>query len=245
MSVIKESQKLLCVTEEYNKMLEGKYVINYEWDNRVHSNIPQKQLCKDAVPTKPLITLVKLIKSYAGDAASRIHSGIETAPDDYLNIQCPGPVGSGKTLAVQVAGELTEMPTYILTATPEDYADELTHGYTKFEKGKPVHRASIIAKWMEFGGILLIDEIIMGRPDQYFSALAQVLESPYHIFDDGIREIKRHPLAVCVTAYNNDIFGGKTITQPLMSRFANVVRFYQQDISTAGVIPIFFSSTSF
>ena len=229
MSTIDKSQELNCVSEEYDKLLKGKGVINYKWDEQVRSNIPDKRLCKDIVPTKSLMTLVKLINNYAGDAASRISAGLETSPDDYLNIQCPGPVGSGKTLAVQVTGELTEMPTYILTATPEDYADELTQGYTKFYKGKPIHRASIIAKWMEFGGILLIDEIIMGRPDQYFSALAQVLESPYHIFDDGIREIKRHPLAVCITAYNNDIFGGKTISQPLMSRFANVVRFYPQD----------------
>ena len=164
-----------------------------------------------------------------GDAAEKLKNGEEPTPDDYLNIQCPGPVGSGKTLAAQVVGEITGMPTYLLTATPEDYADELTQGVTKFEGGEPVHRPSVIAKWMEFGGILLIDEMVMGRPDQYFSALAQVLENPYHIYDDGVREIKRHPLAVCMMAYNNGIIGGKTISQPLMSRFANVVRFDVQD----------------
>ena len=217
------------IEDEYQKMLNGEYKLDYDWDARVKSNIPEKASCLETVPTKPLIKLAKLIKAFAGDAAAKMNAGEEVPSDDRLNIQCPGPVGSGKTLSVQVIGELTEAPTYLLTATPEDYADELTEGVTKFEGGEPVHRASVIAKWMEFGGILLIDEMVMGRPDQYFSALAQVLENPYHIYDDGVREIKRHPLAICIMAYNNGIIGGKTISQPLMSRFANVVRFDTQD----------------
>lgn len=227
----KKAAPRLTVEEEYDKMLKGEYRIDYEWDPTVVGNIPEVKSALETVPTKPLIKLAKLIKAYAGDAAERIKKGEEPTPDDYLNIQCPGPVGSGKTLSAKVIGEVMGLPTYLLTATPEDYADELTQGVTKFEGGEPVHRPSPIAKWMEHGGLLLIDEMVMGRPDQYFAALAQVLENPYHIYDDGIREIKRHPLAICAMAYNNGIVGGKTISQPLISRFANTVRFDVQDRS--------------
>lgn len=140
------------------------------------------------------------------------------------NIQAPGPVGSGKTYTAYALSAARGLPLYAITAQP-DQGVEIVEGETKMVGSELTFVRAQLADWAEDGGLALIDEFVLGRTDQMFSAFAELLEYPYHIYENGITEIVRNKYAVAMIAYNNGIVGGKTISQPLLSRFNMSVAF--------------------
>ena len=215
------------VSEWFEKAKAGEYIIDYEWEDDDKTKIVPLSFLDDVIPTKELMRLAMLINGATSKALERMKAGLPLSSKYVLNIQIPGDVGSGKTMAVSALSAIFGMPLYATTAEP-DQGVEIIEGESKTVDSALAFVQSPAGKATRNGGINFIDEFIEGDTDRMFSAFAQLTEYPYHFYENGYEEVQRHPLSVFIVAYNNGIEGGSTIAQPLISRFNHVVKFETQ-----------------
>ena len=205
----------------FERVKDGEFFIPYEWPEAVQKYIVPLSFLDDFVPFKEFYSILNKISVRMNRVAKRIEEGkegYEAMMNDVLNIALSGPPGTGKTYLCHAISAATHVPLYAITVGPHT-CEEVTEGSTKVVGSELTFVEAELGKWAKYGGIALIDEMVAANTDAMFSALAELLEFPYHIYENGFKEIIRHPLAACFMAYNNHIQGGKTITEPLINRF--------------------------
>jgi hypothetical protein len=215
------------IEEWFEKAKSGEFILKYEWPEESKSKIVPLSFLDDVIPTKELLRLAKIINRAANKALERMNAGLPMSSNYVLNIQIPGDIGSGKTMAVSALSAIFGMPLWSTTAEP-DQGVEIVEGESKIVNSELTFVQSPVGRCTKEGGINFIDEFIEGNTDRMFSAFAQLTEYPYHFYENGYKEVKRHPLSIFIVAYNNGIEGGSTIAQPLISRFNHVIKFESQ-----------------
>lgn len=207
---------------DWDAIKTGAYALNYQWPDETKRYIQPFSYLEGYVPSKSFKALVRKLKHRYENILNRMNSGetaIKAFSKDIVNFALSGPAGSGKTSMLYALSAVFQVPLYAVAVNPNT-GNEFTDGETKMVGSELVFVESLVCQWARYGGILLIDELVTANTDMMFGILAELIEFPYHLYSNGCEEVVRHPLAVAAIAYNNGIVGGKTITQPLISRFS-------------------------
>lgn len=207
---------------DWEAIKTGAYAISYQWPDEIKKYIPSLSYLESYVPSRTYKALVRKLKFRYENILNRMNAGeteIKAFAKDIINFALSGPAGSGKTSMVFALCAAFQVPLYAVAVNPNT-GNEFTDGETKIVGSELVFIESLVCQWARYGGILLIDELVTANTDMMFGILAELIEFPYHLYSNGCDEVVRHPLAVAAIAYNNGIIGGKTITQPLISRFS-------------------------
>lgn len=199
----------------------GAYAVNYEFNDTVKKYIVPVSYLNGYVFSKTFKRIVIKLKQRYDNILKRIGEGETSMREfakDIVNIALSGPAGSGKTSLCYALSAIFQVPLYAVAVNPNT-GNEFVEGETKMVGSELVFVESLVCQWARHGGLLLIDELVTANTDMMFGILAELIEFPFHLYSNGYEEVIRNPMAFAIIAYNNGIVGGKTITQPLISRF--------------------------
>ena len=202
----------------------GKYLIPYEWSDEQLAHIPPLSYLDTFIPSEEYFEILRKIEYRIGDhMVSAVELGA-TEPDDIkndiVNILLYGDPGSGKTALAHGIAATTRMPLYSIKFN-EDSEDDTFEGKNKIVDGKISFVGTEFLKGYENGGILLLEEINLGRANMLTSVMNQAMEYPFYIEKNGYEQIHRHPLVVTFATMNLDTDGTMSLNSAMAQRFNN------------------------
>ena len=202
----------------------GKYLISYEWSESQISHIPPMSYLDTFIPSEEFYEILRKVEYRIGEHMSSAAMLGLTAPDDIkndiVNILLYGDPGSGKTAMVHALAAATGMPLYSIKFN-EDSEDDVFEGKNKIVDGKISFVGTEFLEGYENGGIILMEEINLGRANMLTSVMNQALEYPFYIEKNGYEQIHRHPLVVAFATMNLDTDGTMTLNSAMAQRFNN------------------------
>lgn len=224
----KREKKPASETRRWTKMLKeikaGKYLIPYEWAPEQEKHIPAMSYLDTFVPTEEFYEILRKIEYRLGEHMVGAAMFGTTTPDDIkndiVNILLYGDPGSGKTALVHAIGAATGMPVYSIKFN-EDSEDDVFEGKNKIVEGKINFVGTDFLEGFEKGGLILMEEINLGRANMLTSVMNQALEYPFYVEKNGYEKITRHPLVAAFATMNLDTEGTMTLNSAMAQRFNN------------------------
>lgn len=214
----KEAQEKI---NQFDKCVNGEYVIPYEWNEMQQMRIPNLNTLSDYVPDKVFYSSLNKIKNRLAKVLQRMDAGktgLEAIGNDYLNFFVAGKPGTGKTTMAYALGAATGMPTYTVAASKHTEEDTF-EGMNKVVEGKLSFVTTDFLDAYVNGGIIIIEEINLADPAVIMGAIGQAIEFPFILKKDGYMPVRRHPMCVIIGTMNIGTYGSKGINQALSSRF--------------------------
>lgn len=225
---IKKKKKEEDGAAKWKKILKdikaGKYLISYEWSEDQKKHIPSMSYLDTFIPTEEFYEILRKIQYRLGEhMVEAAMFGLATPDDiknDIVNILLYGDPGSGKTALVHAIGAATGMPVYSVKFN-EDSEDDVFEGKNKIVEGKISFVGTDFLEGFEKGGLILMEEINLGRANMLTSVMNQALEYPFYVEKNGYEKITRHPLVAAFATMNLDTDGTMTLNSAMAQRFNN------------------------
>lgn len=209
--------------EEYKA---GKHRISYLWPTDLRAKIPSLDLLEGFVPTPQFFKIMNHLEINIKKALKKEEEGKTSAKDIsdcVINEILYGPPGTGKSMMVHAAGAILGFPVLVTSVTEDTEGDRFT-GMTKLVNGQFACIEPEFMKGWENGGILLIEEINLARPNLATGELNQAVEFPYILFKDEHKLVQRHPLAIVIGTMNPHVAGSQKLNASLSQRFTTKER---------------------
>lgn len=209
--------------EEYKA---GTHRIRYVWPAELRSKIPSLEMLEGFVPTAQFFKIMHHLEvniKKALEAEDEGRTSAKDIADCVVNEILYGPPGTGKSMMVHAAGAILGMPVLVTSVTEDTEGDRFT-GMTKLVNGSFACIEPDFMKGWENGGILLIEEINLSRPNLATGELNQATEFPYILFRDEHELVHRHPLAVIIGTMNPHVAGSAKLNASLSQRFTTKER---------------------
>lgn len=202
----------------------GKYIIQYEWSEEQLRHVPPLSYLDTFIPSEEFYEILRKISFRLGDHMVNAMMFEKTEPDDIkndiVNILLYGDPGSGKTAMVHAIAAATGMPLYSIKFN-EDSEDDVFEGKNKIVEGKISFVETEFLKGFEKGGIILMEEINLGRANMLTSVMNQAMEYPFYVEKNGYEKVVRHPLVAAFATMNLDTDGTMTLNSAMAQRFNN------------------------
>lgn len=224
----KAAKKKETPNERWEKMLKkiksGDYVLNFDWLPEQLSKIVPMSYLDGFIPTEEFYALLDKIElrlnRHMVPATLCGETGPEAIAKDIVNVLLYGDPGSGKTSLVHALSAATGMPLYSIKFN-EDSEDDVFEGKNKIVEGKISFVGTDFLEGFAHGGIILMEEINLGRANMLTSVMNQAMEYPFYIEENGYKKVHRHPLVAAFATMNLDTDGTTTLNSAMAQRFAN------------------------
>lgn len=202
----------------------GKYMISYEWSPEQLTHVPPMSYLDTFIPSEEFYEILRKIEYRIGDHMVHAMDFGAVTPDDIkndiVNILLYGDPGSGKTAMVHALAAATGMPLYSIKFN-EDSEDDVFEGKNKIVEGKISFVGTDFLEGFEKGGIILMEEINLGRANMLTSVMNQAMEYPFYVEKNGYEKVTRHPMVVAFATMNLDTDGTTTLNSAMAQRFNN------------------------
>ena len=224
----KAEKKKKAKKNEWKEMLKdikaGKYLIGYDWSEEQLRHVPPMSYLDTFIPSEEFYEILRKLSYRLGDHMVSACVLEQTEPDDIkndiVNILLYGDPGSGKTALVHALAAATGMPLYSIKFN-EDSEDDVFEGKNKIVEGKISFVETEFLKGFEKGGIVLMEEINLGRANMLTSVMNQAMEYPFYVERNGYDKVVRHPLVAAFATMNLDTDGTMTLNSAMAQRFNN------------------------
>lgn len=224
----KAAKKKETPNERWERMLKkiksGDYVLNFDWLPEQLSKIVPMSYLDGFIPTEEFYALLDKIElrlnRHMVPATLCGETGPEAIAKDIVNVLLYGDPGSGKTSLVHALSAATGMPLYSIKFN-EDSEDDVFEGKNKIVEGKISFVGTDFLEGFANGGIILMEEINLGRANMLTSVMNQAMEYPFYIEENGYKKVHRHPLVAAFATMNLDTDGTTTLNSAMAQRFAN------------------------
>lgn len=206
---------------KFQQCRDGKYTLDYCWSPEQMAYIPDLSKLDGFVPNDTFYTLVDLIHMELSEVLSRMDEGeygVNAIRENYENAILVGKPGTGKTTLANALGATFGMPVRVVAPNKHTEEDLFT-GMTKVAEGGFRFCETPFLDTYKNGGILLMEEFNLGDPAVMMGALGQAIEKPFILFEDGYKEVRRHPLCVIIATMNSGTQGSREPSEAFTSRY--------------------------
>lgn len=206
--------------DKFDACLRGVYNLSYCWEQHQRVYIPHKSKLENYSPNESFFTMVDLISSELLKVQQRLDDGaygIEAIDNNYVNIILCGKPGTGKTTLANALGATFGMPVRTVTVSKHSEED-VFQGMTKVVEGGFQFVETPFLDVYKNGGLILIEEFNLMDPAVLMGALGQAIEKPFIIYEDGYKEVRRHPMCVIVATMNTGTQGSREPSEAFTSR---------------------------
>ncbi|MSS37999.1 AAA family ATPase [Clostridium porci] len=211
-------------TNSIETFLSGQHKINHAWEPEQEGHIRPITFMDDYVPGDSFYKVMKKIDLRIGDHMVKNLEEGKTDPldvrKDYVNMLFYGDPGTGKTALANAIAAVTGMPIYEVTMN-EDSEDDEVEGKNKIVEGQLSFVETAFLEGFSKGGIILLEEINLARPNVFTSVLNQAMEYPYIIKKNGYERITRHPMTVIIGTMNLETEGTMALNSASSQRFTS------------------------
>lgn len=202
----------------------GKYLVAHEWTEEQLRHVPPMSYLDTFIPSEEFYEVLRKISYRLGNHMVMASDLGNTSPDDIkndiVNVLLYGDPGSGKTALVHAIAAATGMPLYSIKFN-EDSEDDVFEGRNKIVEGKISFVETEFLKGFADGGIVLMEEINLGRANMLTSVMNQALEYPFYVERNGYEKVTRHPLVAAFATMNLDTDGTMSLNSAMAQRFNN------------------------
>lgn len=209
----------------FEKCKNGAFVIDSSyWDMDRRAFIPKLEKLDGFVPNGRFFTMVKMISNALGKVIKRLDEGlygVEAIGNDYINLQMVGRPGTGKSTIADALGATFGLPVRVVANSKHTEEDVFT-GMTKVQEGGFTFVETPFLDAYKNGGIILLEEYNLADPGVLMGALGQAVEKPFILFEDGYKEVRRHPLCIIIATMNTGTMGSREPSEAFTSRLPNV-----------------------
>jgi len=210
--------------DRYQACLNGDYIINHCWDLERRVHIPDKSKLESYIPNDSFFAMIDLISSELKQVQARMSEGcygIEAIGNNYVNIIMCGKPGTGKTSLAFALGAAFGMPVRTVTISKNTEEDTF-QGMTKVIDGGFKFTETPFGDVYKEGGFIVIEEGNLADPAVLMGALGQAIEKPFILYEDGYKEVRRHPLCVIIVTMNTGTQGSCEPSEAFTSRCPDV-----------------------
>lgn len=211
-------------SSRFNACSKGDYILDYRWDIDRRQFVPSLDKLKGFVPNDTYYTMVDMIEHELTLVNNRLKdgvSGIDAIGNNYINVQFVGRPGTGKSTIADALGATFGLPVRVVAVSKHTEEDVFT-GMTKVMEGGFSFVETPFLDAYKNGGIIVIEEFNLADPGVLMGALGQAIEKPFILFEDGYREVRRHPLCVIIATMNTGTQGSREPSEAFTSRMPNV-----------------------
>ena len=222
--VEKEESKVTKSEDQYHDCKTGAYILDTCWDLDQMSHIPSLDVLDGYVPSSQFFTLVDLLHSELSEVEARLKAGeygVNAIKNNYVNTILVGKPGTGKTTLANALAATFGMPLRTVTVS-KNTEEDLYQGMTKVSEGGFKFVETPFLDVYKNGGIILLEEFNLSDPAVMMGALGQAIEKPFILYEDGYKEIRRHPLCVIISTMNTATQGSREPSEAFTSRSADV-----------------------
>ena len=209
---------------KFKKCKNGDYRLSAFWSMEQQAHIPSPSKLDEFVPSEQFYTLVDLISSELSQVEERLDNGcygVDAIGNNYINAILVGKPGTGKTTLANALGATFNMPVRTVTVS-KNAEEDLYQGMTKVSEGGFKFVETPFLDIYKNGGIILLEEFNLSDPAVLMGALGQAIEKPFILYEDGYKEVRRHPLCVIISTMNTGTQGSREPSEAFTSRSADV-----------------------
>ena len=211
-------------TEDRFKLCrERQYLLDYQWEADQLEKIPDFELLDNYLPNREFYMMLDLIDYDLGEVLNRLRNRVsekKAIGDNYVNAVIVGKPGTGKTTLANMLGATLGMPVYVVNPNKNSEEDLFT-GMTKTSEGGFRFVRTPFLEGFSKGGIIILEEFNLADAGVMMGALGQAIEKPHILYEDGYKEIHRHPMCVIISTMNTATQGSREPNEALTNRHPN------------------------
>ena len=225
--------------DQFAACIRGDYKLDYCWEIEQKKHIPDISKLESYIPCEAFYTLVDLISSELKTVMQRLDEGlygVDTIGENYVNAILCGKPSTGKTSLANALGVTFGMPVRLIVNSKNTEEDNY-QGMTKVaESGLRFVETPFLDAYKN-GGIIVLEEFNLVDAGMLMGALGQAVENPFILYEDGYKEIRRHPMCVIIATMNPGTQGSREPNEAFTSRLPDV--FMLDDPNESQFINIF------
>ena len=209
---------------QFDACKKGDYVLDYAWEPERLDHIPTLASLDKFVPNDTFYALTNLINAELNTVLDRVrsgHCGTDAIGDNYVNAIMVGKPGTGKTTLANALAATFGMPIYVVKADGNTESDTF-EGMTKVAEGGFRFVPTPFLEVYKNGGIILLEEFNLANQAVLMGTLGQAIEKPFILYEDGYKEVRRHPLCIILSTMNSGTEGSRLPNQAFTSRSPDV-----------------------
>ncbi|MBP3855351.1 MAG: AAA family ATPase, partial [Ruminiclostridium sp.] len=214
--------------EKYDDYIEkvknGEMIVGYQWSDAQQEKIPDMSFLDSFVPTTEYVELCDMVYTNMSAVVEDMANDVpilDTVKAHHVNSILLGKPGTGKTSIAYALGAAFQMPVYTVINSKNTEEDNF-EGKNKVINGEITFCSTPFLEAFKNGGIVVLEEFNLAAPDVIMGALGQAVEAPFILFEDGYKEVRRHPLCVILATMNVGTSGSKEPSEAFVSRFPEV-----------------------
>lgn len=203
---------------------KGFYYLDYCWEEHQTAYIPGVDKLESFVPNESFFTLVDLIHFELQQVLERLDNGafgVKAIGDNYVNAILCGKPGTGKTTLANALGAAFGLPVRTISVS-KNTEEDMFQGMTKVADGGFQFQETPFLDVYKNGGIILLEEFNLTDPAVMMGALGQAIIDPFILYEDGYKEVHRHPMCVVIATMNTGTQGSREPSEAFTSRNPDV-----------------------
>ena len=207
-----------------DRIKAGERIIGYQWEEQQQEKIPDMSFLDRFVPTAEYVDLCDMVYGNLNAASEELSNGasaLDVLKSHYVNAMLLGKPGTGKTSIAYALGAALQIPVYTVVNSKNTEEDNF-EGKNKVIDGKITFCSTPFLEAYKNGGIVILEEVNLPAPDVIMGALGQAVEAPFILYEDGYKEVRRHPLCVILATMNVGTSGSKEPSEAFVSRLPEV-----------------------
>lgn len=210
--------------DHFLEYIHGRHLIAHQWDSCQEDKIRPLSYLEEYVPNPSFYSVMRKIDMRIAQNMVDSHnlgiSDLYLLQRDMVELLFYGDPGTGKTVLANAISAATGMPIYEVI-TNEDSEDDVYEGKNKIIKGQLGFVETAFLEAFTLGGIILLEEVNLSRPNIATSVLNQVMEYPYILNRNGYERVTRNPFTIIIGTMNPNTDGTMPLNSSTAQRFVH------------------------